>query len=148
VLQLFGGRATWGTTLDIDPTTRPQVRGDAWIPPFQRGSFDVVICDPPYVNINQQMKSALLRGMAFVAREHVYWFHTTWVSPDAGLRRERSWLVRVGNSSAVRCLIEWRVTRHDQPVPIVHFTRGPAIKYNRWVSGNVGLPLTAEEPPP
>jgi hypothetical protein len=140
-LQLFGGLSTWGVTLDLDGTTRPQVRGDAWLPPFQRNSFDVVILDPPYRGINQQMKQLLIRGAAFVAREHVYWFHTQWVAPDSGMRRERSWLIRVGDSCACRCLIEWRVWREDKPVPILHFPRGPALKYNRWLHGNVGLPL-------
>ena len=141
VLQLFGGMARWGVTLDIDPTTRPRVRGDAWMPPFRMNSFDVVILDPPYMGINQQMKSALIRGAAFVAREHVYWFHTQWVAPDSSMRRERSWLVRVGDSCSCRCLIEWRVLRHEKPVPRHEFTRGPALKYRRWLNGNVGLPL-------
>ena len=143
VLQLFGGLARWGTTLDIDPMTRPRVLGDAWMPPFRGNSFDVVIIDPPYVGINQQMKQALIRGAAFVARDHVYWFHTNWVAPDCGMRRERSWLVRVGDSCACRCLIEWRVESREKPVPRLHFTRGPALKYNRWLAGNVGLPLEA-----
>jgi hypothetical protein len=142
VLQLFGGLSRWGTKLDIDPETRPHVRGDAWLPPFKRNSFDVVIIDPPYVGINQQMKSALIRGAAFVAREHIYWFHTIWIAgSDGGMRRERSWLVRVGDSCSCRCLIEWRVTRQDKPVPVLAFTRGPALKYNRWLAGGQSLPF-------
>jgi hypothetical protein len=145
VLQLFGGRSRWGTTLDIDPTTKPHVRGDAWLPPFGRDCFDVVILDPPYAGINQQMKQLLIRGAAFVAREHVIWFHTQWVAPDAGLRRERSWLVRVGDSCACRCLIEWRVVRREKPVPVVKFTCGPALKYRRWLAGEVSLPFGAAD---
>lgn len=140
VLQLFGGQASWGTRLDVDATTRPHVRGDAWMPPFGRDSFDVVILDPPYQGINQQMKQLLLRGAAFVAREHVYWFHVLWVASDAGMRRERSWLVRVGDSCHCRCLIEWRVIARDKPVPVLTFTRGPALKYRRWLAGEVRLP--------
>lgn len=139
VLQLFGGFSRWGTKLDIDPTTKPHVRGDAWMPPFLRDSFDVVLLDPPYIGINQQMKQTLIRGAAFVAREHVYWFHTQWVAPDSGMQRERSWLVRVGDSCACRCLIEWRVVARDKPVPNLHFTRGPALKYRRWLDGQTGL---------
>lgn len=145
VLQLFGGRSRWGTKLDIDPTTKPHVRGDAWMPPFARNSFDVVILDPPYVGINQQMKQALLYGAAFVAREHVYWFHTQWVAPDSILQRERSWLVRVGDSCSCRCLIEWRVKQQNKRVPSLKFTRGPALRYNRWLDGAQRLPL--EEAP-
>ncbi len=146
VLQLFGGLSKWGVTMDIDPTTRPQVRADAWMPPVLMNSFDVVILDPPYYCINQHMKQTLIRGAAYVAREHVYWFHTQWVAPDSGMRRERSWLVRVGDSCACRCLIEWRVVRQDKPLPLLNFTRGPALKYRRWLNGNVGLPLVAEGP--
>lgn len=141
VLQLFGGLSRWGTKLDIDRTTRPHVIGDAWMPPFRRDAFDVVLVDPPYAGINQQMKQLLLRGAAFVAREHVIWFHTQWVAPDSYMRRERSWVVRVGDSCACRCVIEWRVVARDKPIPILNFTRGPAIKYNRWLVGNVGLPF-------
>lgn len=147
VLQLFGGLSRWGTKLDIDPSTRPHVRGDAWLPPFQRSSFDVVLVDPPYIGINQQMKHALIRGAAFVARERVIWFHTQWIAPDSGMRRERSWLVRVGDSCACRCVIEWRVLEERKRIPVLNFTRGPAIKYNRWLQGNVGLPLTAATDP-
>ncbi len=142
VLQLFGGLSRWGTKLDIDPTTRPHVRGDAWMPPFRCNSFDVVILDPPYAGINQHMKQVLIRGAAFVARQHVYWFHTQWVAPDSKMRRERSWLIRVGDSCACRCLIEWRVLDQEKTVPVLNFTRGPALKYNRWLGGNVGLPYT------
>ena len=140
VLQLFGGHAGWGMTLDIDPAVRPHVRGDAWMPPFRQDAFDVVILDPPYLGINQQMKQMLIRGAAFVAREHVYWFHTQWMAPASGLLRERSWLIRVGDSCSCRCLIEWRVATRPKVVPVLKFTRGPALKYRRWLAGELGLP--------
>ena len=57
--HLFGGRATFGTRIDIDPIVRPHVIADAWMPPFAMNAFDVVILDPPYVGINQQMKDTL-----------------------------------------------------------------------------------------
>lgn len=145
VLQLFGGLSRFGTKLDIDRTTRPHVIGDAWMPPFKKDAFDVVILDPPYAGINQQMKQTLIRGAAFVARERVYWFHTQWVAPDSGMQRERSWLIRVGDSCACRCLIEWRVTDRPKPIPILNFTRGPALKYRRWLAGGVSLPFAQPE---
>lgn len=86
VLQLFGGLSRWGVKMDIDPVTRPHVLADAWMPPFRESSFDVVIVDPPYAGINQQMKQTLLRGAAFVARDRVIWFHTMWTAPDSGMR--------------------------------------------------------------
>src|SRR5262245_42703924 len=146
VLHLFGGMARWGTRLDIDPLTRPHVHGDAWLPPFARDSFDVVIIDPPYRGINQQMKQMLLRGAAYVAREYVYWFQTQWMAPDRGMQRERSWLIRVGDSCSIRCLIEWRVLATEKSIPDpTRFTRGPALRYHRWIYGAQRLPLEAEE---
>jgi len=140
VLQLFGGRARWGVTLDIDRTTRPQVIGDAWLPPFAKDAFDVVILDPPYVHLNQQMKDSLIRGAAYCAREAIIWFHTTWIGNSAGVRLEHAWLVRVGDTCAVRCVQLFR-TPAVKPRPRPRFTRGPAIRYNRWLAGQDRLPL-------
>src|SRR5215471_13669165 len=141
VLQLFGGLATWGTKLDIDPLTRPHVIGDAWLPPFVKNAFDVVILDPPYYNsINQQMRASLLRASSYIAREHVIWFHTLWLEPYAGLRLEQSWLVRAGKACAGRCLQVFR-SPAEKPTPVPYFTRGPAIKYNRWIVQPERLPF-------
>lgn len=101
VLHLFGGLAAFGCRLDLDPSTKPHVIGDAWLPPFPCDAFDVVILDPPYRGINQQMKASLIRAARYVARERVYWFHTQWIAPDAGLKRSRSWLIRVGDMCAL-----------------------------------------------
>jgi hypothetical protein len=141
VLHLFGGLARFGVRMDIDAATRPHLIADAWLPPFQRDAFDVVILDPPYLGINQQMKHALLRGAAFVARERVIWFHTMWIAADTALRLERSWLVRVGDSCACRCVQEFVVKREHPREPVRYFTRGPALKYNRWLVGQDGLPF-------
>lgn len=141
VLQLFGGFSKWGVRTDIDPVTRPDVIADAWLPPFKKDAFDVVILDPPYYGINQQMKSALLRGAAYIARERVIWFHTMWVAADTALQLDRTWLVRVGDSCACRCIQEFLVRPGKRRAPVLHFTRGPAIKYNRWLAGQVGLPF-------
>jgi hypothetical protein len=140
VLQQFGGLSKWGVKLDIDRSTRPHVIGDAWMPPFLKNSFDVVILDPPYHSINQQMKQELLRAASYVAREHVIWFHTMWIASDARCRLERSWLVRVGDSCSVRCIQVFR-SPEDKPLPRMRFTRGPAIKYNRWLIQPERLPF-------
>src|SRR6266478_6026709 len=131
VLHLFGGRATFGSRLDIDPTTRPDVIGDAWLPPFARDSFDVVVLDPPYFHLNAQVKTALFRAAGWIARERVIWFSTVWASNCAGLRADRAWLVRVGDSCHVRCLQYFAV--ESKPGPVKYFSRGPAMKYNRWL---------------
>jgi len=138
--HLFGGQAPWGTRLDIDMATRPHVRGDAWLPPFRKDAFDIVILDPPYVAINQQMKTQLLMQAAFCAREHVIWFHTLWIAADSKLHLERAWLVRVGDSCLVRCVQMFRVPTVKR-TPVAKFTRGPAIKYNRWLAGQTNLPF-------
>jgi hypothetical protein len=100
---------------------------------------DVVILDPPYLLLNRQMKNALFRAATFIARDRVIWFHTIWQDGDRYCRLERSWLVRVGRSSHVRCLQVFR-TDDAKPTPRMFFTRGPAMKYNRWIN-QYGLPL-------
>jgi len=138
--HLFGGMSRFGVRLDIDPVTRPHVIGDAWLPPFVRDAFDVVILDPPYIGINQQMKQTLLRSAAWIARERVVWFHTQWIAADARMKLDRAWLVRVGDSCAVRC-IQVFTTSPEKQRPRLYFSRGPAIRYNRWLSGQLPLGL-------
>jgi len=142
VCHLFGGLAKWGVKTDIDPVTRPHVIADAYMPPFVKDAFDITILDPPYVHINQQMKQQLLRGAAYISRESVIWFHTQWIAADAGMTLGRSWLVRVGDSCSVRCIEEFVITPGREKLkPLNYFTRGPALRYNRWLTGQMGLPL-------
>lgn len=140
VCHLFGGMAKFGTRIDVDRAVNPHVIADAWLPPFKKNAFDVVILDPPYVTINQQMKQQLLRGAAYIASEAVVWFHTLWIAGDSTLPLERAWLVRVGDSCAVRCLQVFK-TRIEKPRPRLEFTRGPAVRYNRWLAGGCSLPF-------
>jgi hypothetical protein len=139
VLHLFGGKSSFGTRLDVDPATTPNVIGDAWLPPFGPQSFDVVVLDPPYVSMNAQMKTALFRAAGWIARERVIWFATQWQAASGGLRAERAWLVRVGDSCLVRCLQYFTIA--ERPGPVSSFKRGPARKYNRWLAQPEGLPL-------
>lgn len=135
VLHLFGGMANFGTLLDIDSLTYPDVIGDAWLPPFLRDSFDVVVLDPPYVGLNQQEKHQLLASAAWIARELVVWFHTIWIASDRRTHLEKAYLVRIGDSCYVRCLQYFRVNPEFKLPPPRYVTRGPAIKYNRWTMG-------------
>ncbi len=137
VLHLFGGRADFGCRLDIDPLTRPDVIGDAYLPPFARDSFDVVILDPPYTNVRQQEKTALMRAAAWIAREHVYWFHTISIATDRHLPMVRMWLCRVGDQCAARVIQKFEV-REPKALPLKpgEFERGPSVKYNRWSLGD------------
>lgn len=48
ILHPFGGRAEFGTRVDLDPLTEPDVVADAHELPFEDESFDAVILDPPY----------------------------------------------------------------------------------------------------
>jgi hypothetical protein len=139
VLHLFGGRASFGLRLDIDPETRPDVLGDAWLPPFGRETFDVVILDPPYASCCAEEKGALFRTAGWIARQRVVWFHTLWTSGSHGLKPERAWLVRVGDNRHVRALQYFQIA--SRPGPLSHFARGPAIKYNRWLRQPGGLAL-------
>lgn len=139
VLQLFGGRSSFGTRLDIDPLVCPDVLGDAWVPPFAKDSFDVVIIDPPYFHMNSQMKSGLFRAAAWIARRRVIWFSTVWMAASDGLTTEAAWLVRVGDSCAARVLQYFRI--REKIGPLKHYKRGPAMKYNRWLAQPGGLAL-------
>lgn len=139
VVHFFGGQSKFGTRLDIDPIVRPDVFGDAWLPPFSRESFDVVILDPPYIHFNSQQKTALFRAAGWVARKRVIWFHTVWMAPTGGLKYEKAWLVRVGDNCATRALQYFTVAR--RPGPPTYFERGPAMKYNRWLSQPQGFPF-------
>lgn len=139
VLHLFGGRSTFGTRMDVDPIVRPDVIADAWLPPFRKESFDVVILDPPYKHLNAGMKTSLFRAAGWVARERVVWFSTIWMAGSGGLQPERAYMVRVGDSCFVRCLQYFRVV--DRRGPVKFFTRGPAMKYNGWLAGEQPLPF-------
>ena len=131
ILQLFGGRSSFGTRLDVDPFVHPDVIGDAWLPPFRQDSFDVVIIDPPYVTLNAQAKHALFCAANNIARSRVIWFSTIWTAASSGLSTEKAYLVRVGDSCHVRCLQYYRIREKMQPV--ARFKRGPQMKYNRWL---------------
>jgi hypothetical protein len=126
---------------------RPDVIGDAWLPPFVENAFDVVILDPPYMGINQQMKQQLLRAAAYIARDSVIWFHTQWIASDRHLSLRESWLVRVGDSCSVRCLQVFACPRGEKVKPRPYFTRGPAIRYNRWLAGQTRFQFTTDIAP-
>lgn len=134
VLHLFGGKADFGFRIDVDPATKPDLIADAWLPPFAQGSFDVVILDPPYFSIRHEEKRDLLNAAAWCAREHVIWFHNIWIAADRTLRLERGWLVRCGDQCAARVIQVFRRTP-AKVLPVGRFSRGPALKYNRWLTG-------------
>lgn len=48
VLHVFGGQAKIGLKLDLNPDVNPDKVGDAHDIPYCDELFDVVICDPPY----------------------------------------------------------------------------------------------------
>jgi hypothetical protein len=134
--------------MDIDPIVKPDVVADAWNPPFGRDSFDVVILDPPYDQINAQMKVALFRQAVWMARERVIWFHTQWSATYGGVCTERCWLVRIGDGCHVRCL-QFFTPRYPKQPPYKYILRGPGIKYNRWHGGDqLGLSLALPQGQP
>ncbi len=131
VLHLFGGFADFGTRLDIDPDTLRDVIGDAWLPPFAKDSFEIVILDPPYFRLNSQEKNAFFRVAGWIARGEVIWFSTFSLGWAPGMKLEQSIFVRKGNICQVR-ILEFYSVQKKLP-PVAYFTRGPAIKYNHWL---------------
>jgi hypothetical protein len=146
VVHLFGGRADFGVRLDLDASLKPDVIGDAFLPPFARDSFDVVILDPPYYRMSQQESFALNRASAWIARQHVYWLNTVWITTHRELPLERAWLVRWGDYCAVRTLQKFAVREPKlEPLKPGEFQRGPALKYNRWAKAGEPLPFTESD---
>lgn len=147
VLHLFGGAAKFGTRLDVDPITRPDVIGDAWLPPFADRTFDIVVIDPPYDRLDRQTHHDLLSAAARVARERVIWFHTLWIEPPKGMAIDRAWLLRIGDNCAVRALQVFTITDRAR-IPTPQFRRGPARKYRRWLGDQTPLPFPPANPSP
>ena len=48
ILHPFGGKAEFGTRVDINPDVKPDYVGDAHSLPFADNTYDLVILDPPY----------------------------------------------------------------------------------------------------
>lgn len=141
-IHFFGGRATFGIRLDLDPLVQPDVLGDAWAPPFRRDSRRAVILDPPYEYVNSQMLCALLARAAWVAREEVVWLSTLWIEapiPELRLKLARIVLLR-RRSAGVRAMEIFQVDPRLKRPPYDEITRGPGVRYNRWAAGRQ-LPL-------
>lgn len=115
-LQLYGGMARFGSRLDIDPATRPDVIGNSLYPPFACKSFDVVVVDPPYGDLRSGIGLQILAPAACLARERIWWFHTHWsVGNGLGLRLLRWWSCSPCSLGApMRILVEYQVTRHPK----------------------------------
>ncbi len=142
VVHLFGGHADFGVRLDLDPATKPDYIGDAFLPPFERDSFDVVILDPPYYHMNRQEIIALMRASAWVARRNIFWLHTVWIATNRHLPLEHAWLIRVGDQCAIRTLQKFGVREPKlRPLQPGEFTRGAPLKYNRWLKAGEKLPF-------
>lgn len=141
VLHPFGGRSRFGTRMDIDPFVRPDVLADAWLPPYGKDSFDVVILDPPYIHLNAQVKTALFRQYIWIAKEKLVWFHTIWMSNYGGVSTEKGYLVRVGDNCHVRCLQFFKPKGGKKLPPVNRYTRGPGMIYNRWKAQPEVLPF-------
>jgi hypothetical protein len=148
---MFGGLARFGTRLDIDPLTAPDVIGDAWVPPFEKDSFDFVIMDPPYIegfrSMSNQKTRALFAAAAWIARKQVIWFHTVWIESPTRCTLQKGYLVVVGRHCHVRCLQIFDCPASELKVPPVKtFSRGPAIRYNKWLLQPQALPLSFSGP--
>jgi hypothetical protein len=140
VLHLFGGQSSFGMRLDVDRATNPHVIGDAWVPPFKAGSFDTVVLDPPYFQLDREQLGQLMMATAYVARFQAIWLHQLWAPSQFGFSLDRAWMVRVADNHYVRCLQLFRRTARSVNPP-KYFTRGPQMKYNRWLAGELPLPF-------
>jgi 16S rRNA G966 N2-methylase RsmD len=56
ILHVFGGRAKIGARIDINPAVNPDYIMDAHDLDFHDESFNVVICDPPFSDIDNKNK--------------------------------------------------------------------------------------------
>jgi hypothetical protein len=138
---LFGGRSKFGTRIDVDPITRPDVIADAWLPPFGKDSFDAVVLDPPYVSFGRHCRELLGMHAAWIATKYVVWFSSFAATSLPGCRIVKWWTVIVGNDTSLRQLVFF-APRADKLAPLAHVTRGPAIRYNRWIAQPNPLPFT------
>jgi hypothetical protein len=113
-LHLYGGLARFGTRMDIDPATSPDIIGNALYPPFRCKSWDVVIVDPPYTALPGSMVFQIIGPAACLARERVWWVHSHWsVTSSLGLSLRRWWLGSpCSKGSLVRVIAEYSVTGH------------------------------------
>ena len=141
VLHLFGGRATFGTRIDIDPINRPDVIADAWLPPFGKNSFDSVVLDPPYESFGRHCRFRLGVTAAWIARRYVVWFSSFAATSLPGCRVEKWWTVIVNNDAYVRQLAFFVPTGDKLTPDVRFFDRGPARRYNRWISQPNSLPF-------
>ena len=151
VLHLFGGLADFGARLDMDPETKPDVLGDAFLAHklFPRNSFDDVVLDPPYSICRKDETRNLIETSAWIARRYVWWFHTVSIATHRVTPLDRMWLVFCGDQCSMRTLQRFKVLEPKRrPPQFGDFKRGPAVKYNRWARVAAGLPFPGVEYPP
>jgi hypothetical protein len=140
VLHLFGGKSLFGTRIDTDPITSPDVIADAWLPPFAKDSFDAVVLDPPYVAFGRHCRYSLGINAAWIAKKYVIWVSSFAATSIPGCSIDRWWTVIVGNDCGIRQLAFFS-PRVDKREPERVFTRGPAMRYNRWLAQPNPLPF-------
>ncbi len=111
VLHQFGGRAEYGTRVDLNPETEPDVIGDAHELPFEDNSFDLVVCDPPYSDEEARdlygtppvRQGQWMREAVRVSRRYVATYHVRMLPRPSGteLVRVIVILLRTGHSARV-----------------------------------------------
>src|SRR5439155_17549951 len=113
VLQLFGGRASWGLRIDADRATQPHVVANAFYPPFGCSTFDAVILDPQAPRASNSVWMQVIVPAACLSRSRIWWFSTDCLKPTIdGLRLLRWWLVATSDHGPPRYLSEIERVRH------------------------------------
>lgn len=144
VLQLFGGLADFGFRLDIDPETKPDKLGDAFLAHkyFPRDSYDHVIIDPPYTICRKQEVLCLIDTAAWIARKYIWWFHTLQIATHRVAPMDAIWSCLCGDQCLARVLQRFKVLEPKRKPPeLGDFKRGQALKYNRWARVETPLPF-------
>lgn len=92
ILHPFGGRAEIGIRVDLDPLLEPDVLADAHELPFDDGSFDLVVLDPPY----SDGEALELYGTTVKLRPKTY------IAEAVRVCREGGWIAVYGDREPTR----------------------------------------------
>lgn len=138
ILHPFGGRATIGERVDLDPTVEPDHVADAHALPFADGCYDLVVLDPPY----SDEEAAELYGTPKLRR-------SVYMGEAVRVLREGGWLAVYGDrepTRPTRCNHALRIVvvlrpQHRPRVCMVFQKRKPGMPHYGTEPGEAAYPL-------